>query len=894
MKILVQFIFTMFLIGAHSESSLAQTIFTPDANAIYTLRSKGAGMQNLDVHGAKAENGTNISLYGSSEKGFYNQHFRFVDAGGGYYRIETTLKVGMAIDIYSARTADNSNANLWEKNDNNAQRFQLLDGGNGYVKIVSALGDNLYLGVSDDNRNVVLRNGDKGDRVLFKLNRVKMEPVVDVHEIPQSGLVGNNTPIKVTSFNGAMGGTFLLDLHFFTTTYSTKAHIVATADLGQQTILVSKYSHFASNNTNDPIVGNGTSTVTTQSEAYCKFKLYLDNNTLYLQQIMNPAGGSGKLRLETSSWKMVESSPAPILTGKITLINDPEKQETVIVEKITSGKSTPEFVGYLFPDQAGRKLTLDAKIGDRFVFRIEGQPAYKIDPYVVRQLEQRYTVKIGIRFMDARNPYKRIPNAQASRYSFDIFYITPEAIDKRKGSNKEGGMMEQIFEDLNDNDVDWHPYDGDYALKDQFELTVLDEGAGSFTEKTSYGMSSFKESFSFNIGVTGSIPGIGSLARSLGLDTSTEKEKRQKSVYSFARKDQKVYSIDLVPEKAVLHSNFKRAIRSLPVPRTMVQDTNQAKRDPAYAAFKKFISSWGTHYPKQTTYGGFILAYKIYTMEQLLEAESLGIKYSEKVEAEIKGTKVGRETDFSSNTSEKFEKMNSEHTSGYIYKGGQGDDNSWNVGDRVQPTHIQLERLHHLLVKRYFDDSDGISEEELKLKQKMLEMALTIYIGANSDNGTSLRPRVYRITVKNIENTGAEDRLKLYGNMQIFSIKDNSYINSTEFFQRGEANYLSINKNESINYSVSISQIVYPEGGYFNLTPYRFGLVSILWDQYNNDSDAYMGQFTEFVNFSAIPDNYRPIDVKLRCKTTAFNNVKEIVINAEVKRVSLSGFGFPN
>jgi hypothetical protein len=76
----------------------------------------------------------------------------------------------------------------------------------------------------------------------------------------------------------------------------------ATVDLDAKKINVREYSHFASNQKNDPVVGNGTSQVTTQSEAYCKYKLYLRGNTLYAEQIMNPGGPAAKLRVEPSSW----------------------------------------------------------------------------------------------------------------------------------------------------------------------------------------------------------------------------------------------------------------------------------------------------------------------------------------------------------------------------------------------------------------------------------------------------------------------------------------------------------------------------------------------------------------------------------------------------------------
>lgn len=118
-----------------------------------------------------------------------------------------------------------------------------------------------------------------------------------------SDLVGIKIPVKATDFNGATNGTYAMDLNFFTTTYSTRAHMSATVDLNRRTIVVNDYRHFASDKNNDPITGNGTSEVATQSEAYCKFRLYLSNNTLYMEQVLNPSGPNAKLKLEPSTWR---------------------------------------------------------------------------------------------------------------------------------------------------------------------------------------------------------------------------------------------------------------------------------------------------------------------------------------------------------------------------------------------------------------------------------------------------------------------------------------------------------------------------------------------------------------------------------------------------------------
>lgn len=125
---------------------------------------------------------------------------------------------------------------------------------------------------------------------------------VGAQQIQRSDFAGNGVPIKITDFNNARSGAFSLNLNLLTNTYNTKANMKATVDLDEKKISVQEYSHFASDKKNDPVSGNGSSQVTTQSEAYCKYKLYLKGNTLYAEQILNPGGAAAKLRVEPSTW----------------------------------------------------------------------------------------------------------------------------------------------------------------------------------------------------------------------------------------------------------------------------------------------------------------------------------------------------------------------------------------------------------------------------------------------------------------------------------------------------------------------------------------------------------------------------------------------------------------
>lgn len=125
--------------------------------------------------------------------------------------------------------------------------------------------------------------------------------------VDRSRLVGDKDPIRVTDFGGATSGRYLVELDLFTNTYNSTAKLRVIVDLEEDEIEVQSHSHFQSKGANDPIIGDGTSSITTESRAYSQFRVYLSNDVLYLEQVMNPAGGEGRLRLDGATWQ--EATP---------------------------------------------------------------------------------------------------------------------------------------------------------------------------------------------------------------------------------------------------------------------------------------------------------------------------------------------------------------------------------------------------------------------------------------------------------------------------------------------------------------------------------------------------------------------------------------------------------
>ena len=616
--------------------------------------------------------------------------------------------------------------------------------------------------------------------------------------------------------------------------------------------------------------------------------------------------------------------------GTITFVNDPDVKEDVKIERTTKNNPQKVLVGRLASDDVGSSIKLAANVGDRFYFEVEGAPNLKIDSYPVEKLEQTHTLKVtNIRWMHARKSYKTVPNAQASRMSYDIFYLAPEEIDL--GKNEGGGSMKQIFAELADTDVDWHRFDGDYATKRHFSFNTKDQGSGNEITTSVYTKHKYKESFSLGIGISAGIPGIGSLSRNLGYSSSTSTQRARNEVYSYRRKDHLSYRIDLVEGEVALHKNFKEAVKMLGTPLSLVSDTNQAKLDPSYAAYENFIREWGTHYPTQVSYGGYYLGYSIKTMEQVIEEKSKGWKYDEEVNVQFKKVEAGRKTSIENDTEESFERKSTNSSSGYMYKGGSGGFGSWSVGDDVQPIGLQLKRLDTLLRPELFKGE--ISEEELALKQNMLEKALAAYIKSVSDNGVTKRPRTFRMRFKDMENVGG-DRLKLYGKLFISYYKGNdpllsksdkfilyrdNEVDSDEIyrivrpshmaqdknvFSRTEDNYLDFARGASYNLgSTEMAITLNPRTeNNIDLSQHSFILHGYLADKYSGASNAAMGEsideksdgkeyftsvkalrFSDFAVDQSTPNAKGPFQVPYKLELNFKNPGTEYGQNAEVE-----------
>lgn len=112
----------------------------------YNLMTKDS--LSLDVNSAKTTNGTNIQIYYNN--GTNAQKFKFTKLEektieSGTYSIASSLDNTKVLDITSANSNNNTNIQLYESNNTNAQKWYITKESDGYYTIKSGLNSSLYL-----------------------------------------------------------------------------------------------------------------------------------------------------------------------------------------------------------------------------------------------------------------------------------------------------------------------------------------------------------------------------------------------------------------------------------------------------------------------------------------------------------------------------------------------------------------------------------------------------------------------------------------------------------------------------------------------------------------------------------------------------------------------------
>ncbi|MGW8881146.1 non-reducing end alpha-L-arabinofuranosidase family hydrolase [Streptomyces mirabilis] len=106
---------------------------TVDTSASYVLVNRGSG-KVLDVTGASTADGAGLTQWPRTDSA--NQQFRFVDSGGGYYRLRAQHS-GKVLDVLNYSTADHADIAQWSDAGGTNQQFRLADSPDGYVRLIN-------------------------------------------------------------------------------------------------------------------------------------------------------------------------------------------------------------------------------------------------------------------------------------------------------------------------------------------------------------------------------------------------------------------------------------------------------------------------------------------------------------------------------------------------------------------------------------------------------------------------------------------------------------------------------------------------------------------------------------------------------------------------------------
>jgi hypothetical protein len=121
---------TAALVAFHTDRAEAQP---PNTSDWYTVVSRHSGLA-LDIQGGSTATGAILTQYTNLEA--TNQQFRFIDSGGGYYRMQVRHS-GQVLDVWNLSTADGATIAQYTNVNGANQQWQVNRNGEGYYSFVN-------------------------------------------------------------------------------------------------------------------------------------------------------------------------------------------------------------------------------------------------------------------------------------------------------------------------------------------------------------------------------------------------------------------------------------------------------------------------------------------------------------------------------------------------------------------------------------------------------------------------------------------------------------------------------------------------------------------------------------------------------------------------------------
>ncbi|MEA5020615.1 MAG: RICIN domain-containing protein [Gordonibacter sp.] len=148
-------------------------------SGVYTIGSKAASSKALDILAASNNDGANVQIYDANES--FAQRFRIIDVGDGYYTIQNA-KSGKMLDVDAAGMQPGTNVHQWSANNTDAQKWKFIptNDGDGSYNIVSKC-NGLYLdqqwAQTNNGTNIWVYSPNGSVAQKFYLN--KIIPVIE-------------------------------------------------------------------------------------------------------------------------------------------------------------------------------------------------------------------------------------------------------------------------------------------------------------------------------------------------------------------------------------------------------------------------------------------------------------------------------------------------------------------------------------------------------------------------------------------------------------------------------------------------------------------------------------------------------------------------------------------
>ena len=117
----------------NSQSAALPPVAEERSGQVYELEPKCAPGMRLDVRFSADFNGTRVQLW--ERNGESAQAWQLFDVGGGYFELMPQCASGRRMDATDANAQDGTQIQIWQTNNLSAQRWRLIDVGDGYYEL---------------------------------------------------------------------------------------------------------------------------------------------------------------------------------------------------------------------------------------------------------------------------------------------------------------------------------------------------------------------------------------------------------------------------------------------------------------------------------------------------------------------------------------------------------------------------------------------------------------------------------------------------------------------------------------------------------------------------------------------------------------------------------------